>query len=448
MSDKETSTLDPEAPEVLAAAIRKATWGKVIDGERVYELHEAQSAILTSNKRFLGAIAGTGGGKTALGPLWVMKQIQRVVDSAMTGERDLRQEPLLGMVVAPTHPIKARATAPTLVAMLKGTDFEGVYTPSTLQYVLPGCWLPEGTWLDSIGTIWVLSADNPDGLEGGQFDFIWADEAGQFKYGAMVAIEGRTGLKQAPVLLTSTPYGMNWMKYKFLDRAKNGDPQYFVRQWKSIDNPAYPKEEYERARRSMSPARFNQRYNAQFARMSGLVYPDIQSCRASPALVLKMLEEPGRRFGGLDFGWNDPFCCLAAHQTADQHLWIWFERYKRKCPIGEHASRIPLDVIYWADPSRPDHIRELQVASHSVRKANNDIVLGVDAVNARIYAGTLHISEVCTALWAEAEEYRYPEKDDEAVGDKPIDSFNHAMDPLRYMIMGIDRRQMADNAAA
>ena len=406
-------------------------WGEVINGEKCYPLHEGQSSILASNKRFIGAIAGTGGGKTAIGPLWILKQLARILSDT---KRNFKTDPIVGMVVAPTNPIKERATAPTLVSMLKGTTFEGVYVPSMLRYTLP----------NDLGIIWVLSADNPDGLEGGQFDFIWADEAGQFKYDAMIAIEGRTGLKQAPVLLTSTPYGMNWMKYKFYDRYLNGDPQYFCAKWSSIKNPAYPKDEYERAKKSMSPGRAAQRYDAEFARMSGLVYPDIMRCKAPSLLVQSKLKEPGRRYGGLDFGWNDPFVGLAGHLTADNHLWLFYERYKRLTPIGEHAAKLPFNITYYADPSRPDQMRELRVAGHTIRKATNDILIGIDAVNARIYNETIHISEACTALWAETEEYRYPEKDDEVQGDKPTGGFDHACDALRYLIVGIDKRQMSE----
>jgi hypothetical protein len=428
-------------------------WGEEVDGAVCYPLHDGQADVIRSRARFTLALAGTGGGKTAVGPLWTMKQIKRVLDAVDRGERDLRTMPVMGMVVAPTHQIKERATAPTLVTMFKGTDLEGEYVPSRLRYILPGYWQPnaqhdpddpdseEHTWVESMGTIWVLSADNPGGLEGGQFDFVWGDEPGQFKYDAHVAIEGRTGARQAPVLYTTTPYGINWLKYRFVDKWKAGDKDYYVRQWSSIKNPAYPREEYDRAKRTLSPQRFAQRYDGLLVRMSGLVYPDLDTCKVKLADWPQNLE--GVNHGAIDFGWQDPFCALAATLDWDDHLWVWYCRYKRVTPLAKHAEALPADVTWYCDPSRPDNINELRTAGHAARKAMNSIILGVDAVNTRVYENKLHILETCNPVFAESEEYRYPEKDDETVGDKPVPGFDHAMDTLRYLVTGVDKRKIA-----
>jgi len=44
---------------------------------------------------------------------------------------------------------------------------------------------------------------------------------------------------------------------------------------------------------------------------------------------------------------------------------------------------------------------------------------------------------------AEAEQYHYPDKDEEIIGDIPVDKDNHAMDALRYMIVEIDHKKAA-----
>lgn len=414
----------------LATPIQK--WGALnTAGEKVFPCHTAQSDILRSKARFTAAIAGTGGGKTAIGPVWIIQQIQRVIAS-----RDTAQEPIIGMVVAPTYKVLQRATAPHLVNAFKGTDLEGRYIPSASQYTLPR----------GLGTIWVLSADNPDGLEGGQMDFVWLDEAGQMKFDAWVAIQGRTGQKMAPVLITTTPYGQNWLFHAFFKRWRAGDKDYYVRQWASYQNPAYPREEYDRAKKTLSPQRAAMRYDGEFVKRAGLVYPDLDRCLRNPAEV----EIPGgQMWGGVDFGWNDPFAGLAGVKFIDPDgrdiLYVWYERYKRFTSLGQHAQAMPPGVRWCADPSRPDSIAELQKAGHVVRGAYNDILVGVDAVNARIYSDRLWISTQCKALIAETTEYCYPEKDDETKGEKPIDEFNHACDALRYMVAGVDRLKVAES---
>ncbi len=406
-------------------------WGEIgPDGCKYFNLHADQTAVIKSKARFTAAIAGTGGGKTAVGPVWVLKQIMRLLE-----ERDCHAEPILGMVVAPTFPVLARATAPHLVRALAGTDLEGRFIPTSNRYELP----------DGLGTIWVLSADNPGGLEGGQFDFVWMDEAGQMKFDAWVAIQGRTGLKQAPVLITTTPYGQNWLFSTFYRRWQQGDPDYYVRQWSSHMNPAYPKAEYERMRKTLSPQRFAMRYDGSFVKRAGLVYPDLETCKVD----WDTIPEGGELVGGIDFGWNDPFSGIAGvryiSDEGEDCLYVYYERYKRNTVLGQHALALPPGHKWWADPSRPDSINELKKAGHRVTGAYNNILVGVDAVNARIYNRRLFISSKCKALFAESQEYAYPEKDDETHGEKPIGGFDHALDALRYLVAGVDKLRVAES---
>ena len=64
------------------------------------------------------------------------------------------------------------------------------------------------------------------------------------------------------------------------------------------------------------------------------------------------------------------------------------------------------------------------------------------AVNSRIYRRKIKFLESrCPALIGEAELYVYPDKDEEIIGDKPVDRDNHAMDALRYLVMGVDHKK-------
>lgn len=405
-------------------------WGESVDGTITYPCHYHQTRVLKSESRFTAAIAGTGGGKTVIGPLWVMRKIKKILRLVDKGERDLTSNPILGLVVAPTHPIMERATAPTFVNMFIGTDLEGTWIPSRNKYILP----------HGMGVIYFLSADNPFSLEGGQFDFAWVDEGGQLKFDAWIALQGRLGVKQAPALITTTPYGMNWLFKKFFKPWRAGDKNYAVFQWRSKDNPAYPKEEYERAKGAMSKTRGAQRYDGQFVRMEGIVYEEFGRAIVDP---FRINDIDGTRYGGLDWGWTNPFAGLVGVLDSDDVLWVGYERYKRRTRISHHASSLPKDATYWADPSRPDYIKELRASGIRCLPANNDIMVGIDAVSSRILTDRLRISRDLKAVIAESDEYHFPEKEDEITGEKPVDEFNHALDALRYMIMGIDRRRVA-----
>ncbi len=404
------------------------TWGREDDGQHVYDVHEGQADILRSDARFLAAIAGTGGGKTATGPIWCMREMQRVLADPA---RDITKDPIVGLAIAPTHPIKQRTTAREWVRMLKGTIFEGRYIESRNLYVLPNEW----------GVVWLLSADNPDGLEGGQADFAWMDEAGQMKYGAWVAIQGRLGLRYARALITTTPYSVNWLKYKFTDLARDGDKSYFVRQWWSIANPAYPRASYDDAKRVMSPQRFAMRYHGDMTKPAGLVYPDFDMCRSE--FFLDELPT-GLWYGGCDWGYHPrPFASVAAVRDENDVLWVFFLRYRMNIRIDVHAAAIPLGARYWVDPAEPEKADALRQAGHDVRLPPiRDRALGYDAVNRRIYDGRLKVHTSMGPLFSEAEEYQFPTADDEIVDGEPVGRHD-ALDAVRYMIVGLDARSIA-----
>ena len=416
----------------------KLQWGDLIDPDdpsrgKYYPLHEHQLAIYNSTARFTAAVAGTGGGKTVVGPLWLIRKVEEHLNKNPG-------RPFLGMVVAPTYKVLERATVPTLINTLKGTILEGKYGEQKHLYILPNDW----------GLFWCQGADNPGGLEGGQFNAIWGDEAGQFKQSVWNAIQGRTGAKQAPILLTTTPYSKNWLYHDvYLNWAK-GDPNYYVRQWASYHNPTYAREEYERAKRTMTKDRAAMRYDGLFMNLEGLVYPNLADCLVDLTndQLLDLLNQPGRFYGGIDFGWNDPFAALCGFLDKNDVLWVWYERYKRKTPIEEHADKLPKvhgrPIKWFADHSRPDEIYKLKKGGHRVRKANKSIETGIIAVNGRILSGKLAIvKNRCQALIAEAETYSYTDDEDDLGNDKPIDEMNHSCDCLRYLIMGIDSKRAA-----
>lgn len=408
-------------------------WGNIIEtagaSKKHFVLHRGQSDVMKHAARFKAAIAGTGGGKTVLGPIWIAEQIRRCVAEGRAGH-------ILGFVVAPTFPILARATAPTLVNTFAGTSLAGRYVPSQNRYYLP----------HGLGVIWLLSAEDPKGLEGGQVDFVWIDEGGQIKRDAWIALRARTGIRRAPILITTTPYGRNWLYHDFYRSYLDGNPDYYARQWPSIENPVYSREEYDSAKASMSAQRAAMRYDGEFMRMAGLVYPDLADC-VLPEHIDPAQYGEAQKVGGIDWGWQNPFCALGAvlfvNEDGEDVLYVHYERYKRETGLAEHAEALPENHVWWCDPSLPSNANELRRAGHTVRKADNSIILGIDAVSARIYTRRLVISPVCKALLAEAELYRYPEKDDELVGEKPIDENNHALDALRYVVMGVDKRKIA-----
>lgn len=409
-------------------------WGKKdAEGRPTYPLHRFQSLAFSSKSRFTACISGTGGGKTALGALWSITKTEEVLSI---------REKCLGMVLAPTYKVLERATVPALIETFKGTHLEGEFKQHKSVYELP----------DGKGLIWCQGVDNPGGIEGGQFDWIWCDEGGQYSKTAWNAIQGRTGFKRAPVFITSTPYGFNWLYTDFYARYLKNDPDYTVVQWASIDNPAYPQEEFERAARTLNPDTFAMRYRGQFTRMEGMVYPNLIKCLTDQVTVDEVLSWEGKLGGGIDFGWNDPFAGVCFLLDKEDVLWMWYERYLPFTTIEDHAAALPkfLDrkPMWWCEHN-PEFIMKLIKGGHKCKRAFKNIVPGIEAVNARINTQRLWILQSITnkampATIAEGGTYMYVNKDETFTGDKPdVNCEDHAMDAVRYGVCGFDIRKAA-----
>ena len=77
-----------------------------------------------------------------------------------------------------------------------------------------------------------------------------------------------------------------------------------------------------------------------------------------------------------------------------------------------------------------------------MRRAVNDLRLGIAAVSARVEHGRLRILEGrCPNLLTEATMYRWGESEDRRA-EVPVDEHNHALAALRYLIATIDKHTL------
>jgi len=376
------------------------------------ELHDYQAKAFESEARFIGLIAGTGGGKTFFGPIWLLREVRNHPTDSF-------------FVIAPTFPLFNRTTLPEF---RRRFDYEpgikGEYKEQKREYRL-----------GSGGIVYFGSADRPDSLEGGQVRACWTDEAGQIKLASWQAIQRRLGVKMGRCLLTTTPYSLNWLKTEFFDRWKKGDPDYDVVQFSSIDNPYYPQQEYERAGKTLDRRIFEMRYMGLFRKMAGLVYVEFTN---------RNIKEPKgvefkRVIGGIDWGfYPDPAAIILHGEDSQGRVWIFYEYYElRKTPdeICEKAKKLKEDYkveTFWCGQDEPGSIEMLRRAGLDAR-ANEvkSVAEGQGAVTALIKNQALFVSKKCPNWLDEVETHHYPEGKDKPEGP------NHALDASRYAIVNM-----------
>lgn len=379
---------------------------------KTIELFPHQEKAFLSRKRYIGLIGGTGGGKTFFGPVWLSCEIAEAPQDEY-------------IVVAPTYKLMTRATLPALQETFRGTHLQGELLASKGLYVLP-----QG------GKVWLGTADRPESLEGGQYRAAWGDEAGQYKYMSWVAIQARLGLKRGRCLLTTTPYGMNWLYKHFYQLWRKGNADYDVINFKSTDNPLYPQAEVERARAELSSELYAMRYEGAFHKMEGLLYPDFDDDNICDQPF--RIPEDWVRKGGSDFGYVNPHVNLKG--ALDPHndvLHVYEEFYASRMHLEDIAATMH-DIEYRGDPTGAREIEELRkVHDVDIKAGEVNKLLKIAAVNARVRTNRLKVWRNCVNTLDEIDIYHI----DPRTG-KPAKVDDHCMDALAELVWFFDSARM------
>jgi predicted phage terminase large subunit-like protein len=114
------------------------------------------------------------------------------------------------------------------------------------------------------------TADDPESLRGAGLDIMWIDEAAFIADArawevSRPALSDRLGI----VITTTTPSGKNWFYDEFWSEESMDDPNIGRVEYWSIDNPYFPKEEWEYMQVRYHPMLFKQEYCAAFDSMAG-----------------------------------------------------------------------------------------------------------------------------------------------------------------------------------
>lgn len=298
--------------------------------------------------------------------------------------------------------------------------------------------------------IYLRTGTDPNAAEGIQnVAGIWVDEAGMCSSLFWYNLESRTAFKQAQILATSTPYAMNWVKKDIIDpfeKKRRNDICY--RRWRSVDNPAFPKEEYERQKAILPAAIFRRKYEGIHEKMEGLVF---ETLTADNFCLPFILPRGTRVFAGVDWGYKHAFAISIRAITPDGFNYAISE-FKQsgldpmeKVAIARSKSSV-FNIQHWyCGPDRPEMIDMFNGAGlksspfyMETDTRYRHIMPGIEAHAELIKSRHYKIfSGCCPHLEDEYETYHWPEvKDDQRIKEVPVDINDDLMSAERYCTVG------------
>lgn len=313
-------------------------------------------------------------------------------------------------------------------------------------------------------------ADEPESLEAAQYKAAVCDEAGQkkFKQESWEAIQRRLAIDRGRSLFPTTPYSLGWLKSEVYDRAlryrssvarglpvSQADADYDVVNFESIENPAFPLDEWERAKATLPRWKFNLFYRGLFERPAGAVY-DCWNGWLGPnehgviGHIVPQFNPPTEwpRYVGLDFGSPNFAAVFIAEELDD---------------VGKKTGRLCVYREYSPEDSKKiaDHIADLKkgekglpVAAVGGSKSEGnwrtqfsvdgypihppdqpDVEVGILRVYEAIQTGELFVTANCTKLIDDLNTYsREVDEMGNVTNDLCDKESYHRADALRYVV--------------
>ncbi|MBV9124029.1 MAG: hypothetical protein JO112_11780 [Planctomycetes bacterium] len=268
-----------------------------------------------------------------------------------------------------------------------------------------------------------------------QVSLLILDEAARVPDDLYRSVRPMLAVSAGRLICLSTPYGKRGF---FYDAWAHGGDDWQRIEVRASQVPRIRPEFLEQERRCLGPFWFRQEFECSFEALEGLVYPDFGLCEVQgPAPA-------GRRVGGIDFGFRNPFAAVWGVLDRDDVLWLTGEHYCAFQPLSYHAQHLPRDVRWYADPAGAADICELRCAGILVSRGDNSLRPGIAAVSARLASGRLRVvAGACPHLLKEAGLYRYSTDPADRRAETPVDEHNHALAALRYLVSRLDARHMA-----
>ncbi len=312
---------------------------EIVGNRMRLHLHSGQKRAWDSRRRIVAVLAGTQGGKTSFGPHWLYREIKD------RGPGDY-------IIATPTFPLLELKCLPEFRTLFEDRLALGRYTASPVRKFAFGPSGERRSFGDSgqnyRTNVFFGYAADPESLESATAKGAWLDEAGQkrFKLGSWEAILRRLSLHLGRILITTTIYNLGWLKSKIWDRWRAQDPDIDVIRFESIQNPAFPREEFERARRDLPRWKFNMFYRAFFERPAGLIYDAFdEALHKVPRFAIP---DDWPRYVGLDFGGVHTAALFYARDPGSGRLFLYREYKAGGRTSAEHAR-----FILEGEPGRP-----------------------------------------------------------------------------------------------
>lgn len=340
--------------------------------------------------------------------------------------------PNVGVVTAPTYNMLKDATLRTFLEV--AGDLVATFNKSDMVVTMTNG-----------SEVLFRSSDNPERLRGPNITWWHSDEAALQTANTLKIMIGR--LRQFGLYgwwwLTTTPKGKDWIHKRFVQFPQGNERLFTVPTWR---NP-FLSEEFIKSLMMEYDGDFAlQELEGAFISHEGLIYSEFNR----PAHMTTVVPSEFRQVdAGVDFGWTNPGVIQVGGLNGDGDAVIVHEEYQRRRSIDDWAE-VAAELAqtwniqtFYCDPSGADYIKAFRERGLNAVPAKNEVAPGIQAVRKRLTkrganGRRLRFASSCANTFSEFEQYQWRVGRDGTPTEEPVKANDHALDALRYLVMGWD----------
>lgn len=424
---------------MIAAAIRQP-YHITPDGGLSLDFHPGQWEAWDSLKRFIFVIAGTQGGKTSFGPHWLHREIYH--PTAGRGPGDY-------LAVTASYDMFKLKMLPAIRELFENITGNGRYwsgdkvlelkDPTTGKFWAKRA--DDRMW----GRVILRSAESGHGLESSTALAAWLDECGMDTFTAQIwqAVRRRLSLSRGRVLGTTTLYVLyNWLRTLYDEWQRGREDVDFV-QFASIQNPSFPKEEFDQALLEMPEHVVNMQYRGVFDKPPGMIYDCFDSIlnQCEPFAI----PDNWPAYGGMDYGGVNTVCLNLRYNEDNKVYYLTDEYHQGGRTAKQHAADLKAwNCRQWRGGAKSEGQwrDEFKAAGIPVSEPGvSDVWVGINRVYGVIKQRRLIVFSTCQGALGQLG--TYSRKMNKATGEPIADEIMnketfHYLDALRYILGSLE----------
>lgn len=286
-------------------------------------------------------------------------------------------------------------------------------------------------------------------FQGDTYSLVYCDEMTLYPESIIDMIDSRLSKPYSQGFAAMNPAHPKHKLKQWIDKAEEGDKNYYALHFILEDNPFVPEDYKLRLKESASGLFYKRNYLGLWCLAEGSIFDFFDP-------KIHVVDFPPRAadywVAGIDYGASNPFCCLLIGVSTGQHtqmgkmMWVEKELYwdHKKKERTKTNSELANDVqnflepyavkSVYIDPSAASFRQDLSLRKIHTVNANNEVLDGITVMTSEMKRGNVYICSECKNTIREIESYVWDETAAKKGLDQPLKRDDHSIDCLRYVL--------------